>query len=278
MRTFKSSRLLVVTPTLGNSEFLDRSIESVMSLGLDIVHVLSVPEGKRTELQARYPHAIVVNDAGKRQGLYGALNSALKSCPEPWDWFTYINDDDRLLPGFADAFDKHVSATRPEPVMYGNVDLIDETDRVIASITSESNPAWIPALLQQGISPLSQQGNTFSREAVQKVRGFDPGYRLCGDLDFWVRVYAHGFSFKHYKMRVGQFRLRKGQLSSNTRLTLCEQAEIVRLNFPLVVSPIKRQIAKLRYRVNNLPKYIMRLRVQGFKTSHQMLGSETVSK
>ena len=192
----KSNRLLVVTPTLGDSPYLDATVRSVMTLGLDIVHVLSVPAAKCELLQRRYPHAVVVADRGKNMGLYGALNAAFDHAPKEWDWFTYINDDDCLLLGYAVAFKKHISSARPEAVMYGAVDLIDEEERVLSRIAVEGTPAWFPAVLSLGISPLSQQGNTFSRKVVRKIGYFNPELRLCGDFDFWLRAYAQGFAFK----------------------------------------------------------------------------------
>ncbi len=266
-----ADRLLVVTPTLGESLFLDRTMASVQALKLNIVHVLSVPAPRCAELQARYPHTLVIPDLGKEKGLYGALNTALAHQGTPWDWFTYINDDDRLLPGYADVFKRHLRLARPEPVFYGAVELVDEAERELARIAVESDPAWFPALLAQGISPLSQQGNTFHREVIQRIGGFNPQFRLCGDFDFWLRAYASGFAFKYYNTRVGQFRLRQGQLSSDTRLTLREQEEIFRAHLQDVPTTLKKRIARWRFRTCNLPKYLSRFRTHGLRTSYQML-------
>jgi len=35
---------------------------------------------------------------GRAGGIYGALTRELAVAGNDWDWFTYINDDDTLLP------------------------------------------------------------------------------------------------------------------------------------------------------------------------------------
>jgi len=266
-------RILVVTPTLGESEFLDKTVQSVATQPLEILHVLSVPAAKQHVLRARFPHTHVVPDNGKLGGIYGALNAALAvaGTTEGWDWFTYINDDDALLPGFGEALYRHLRSASPGSVIYGDVSLIDESDRPVSLITVERNPAWIPALLQEGISPLMQQGMLFRREVVEQLGAFDTTYRLCADLDFWLRAYAGGAAFRYYPMRVAQFRLRQGQLSADTSLTMREQDEIVRRHLPVPVSYLRRQVAGWRYRLQNLPRYLARMRTRGLQTSYEML-------
>jgi GT2 family glycosyltransferase len=266
--------LLIVTPTLGESAFLDETMESVASLGLPVVHVLSTPQARVAALQERYPHAQVVPDAGRSGGIYGALNASLASAPAGWEWFSYINDDDRLLPGFGHVVRRHLASADPEPVLYGDVELIDETGRNIGTVTVEPNPRWIPALLQEGISPVMQQGMLFHRDCVARLGGFDTRYRLCADLDFWLRARAAGERFRYYPVRVAQFRLRQGQLSGNTGCTILEQDSIVRRYFPEQLPAWRRHVACWRYRLHNLPRYLQRIRRHGVRTSYQMLDSK----
>ncbi|HET7535294.1 MAG TPA: glycosyltransferase [Candidatus Didemnitutus sp.] len=264
--------LLVITPTLGESAFLDSTMASVVALGLPVIHVLAAPPARMAALRERYPHATVVKDAGRSGGIYGALNEALLATPEGWDWFTYINDDDRLLPGFRDMVQRHCAQPAPEPVTYGNVELIDESGRHLGVVTVEPNPRWIPALLQEGISPVMQQGMLFHRDCVTRLGGFDTRYRLCADLDFWLRARAAGEPFRYYDLPVAQFRLRRGQLSSNTARTILEQDSIVRRHFPEQLPAWRRQVARWRYRIHNFPRYLERTRrARSLRTSYQML-------
>jgi hypothetical protein len=265
-----SVALLVVTPTLGLSEYLDDAVRSVTALSFPVRHVLSAPRHVLESLRQRFPHALVVEDAGKQGAIYGAINAAIGTAPPDWSWFTYINDDDLLAQDFERMFLQHLARPKPEPVTYGNVRLIDERGAGIGFLTTERTPRFIPAVLHAGISPLNQQGMLFRRDVVEALGGFDLKYRLCADLDFWARAMAAGFAFRHYPLEVGRFRLRRGQLSGNVALTRREQDEITHRAFPHM-SRARRLFAKWRYRFFNLPRYFARSRTVGWKTSDQLL-------
>jgi GT2 family glycosyltransferase len=267
-----------VTPTLGTSPWLAETVASVAARRLDVTHVLAAPLSAQRQLKEQFPHTHVVPDAGKTGGIYGALNAALTQTPPAWDWFTYINDDDALLPAFRDVFHRHIRSTAPAPVVYGDVALVAENGGEISRITTEPDPAWIPALLQQGISPLMQQGMLFARSTVLRLRGFDLRYRLCADLDFWLRAYAAGEQFRYYPVRVAQFRLRSGQLSGNTTLTEREQDEIVQRHLPEPVSALRKRWARWRYRACNFPRYLARARTHGLSRSYELLQRGEVSR
>lgn len=263
--------LLVVTPTLGESPFLDQTVASIEAQPLHIRHVITTPGRKVAELAARYPHALVVPDAGRLGGIYGAINAGIQAATFKWDWFTYINDDDALLPGFGRVMLQNLREPSPAPVVYGDVELVDEAGSRISCITTAENPAWIPALLQQGISPLMQQGMAFRRDVVDRLGGFDLRYRLCADLDFWLRAYAAGEDFAYHPESVAQFRLREGQLSSDTSVTRAEQDSIVARHLPRRSSVLERLSTRLLYRTYNLPRYIERFRNRGLRTSYSIL-------
>lgn len=265
-------RLLVVTPTLGVSEYLEMAVGSVTNLPLPVLHMLSVPEPMVEPMKARFPRALVVKDAGKQDGIYGAINAAIHAAPAGWDWFTYINDDDALAPDFARMYEEHTARARPEPVTYGNVRLINESGSTISFLTTERTPSFIPALLHAQISPLNQQGMLFRRDVVQALGKFNLDFRLCADLDFWARAMAAGFAFRHYPLEVGQFRIRRGQLSGDISQTLREQNEIVHRTFPKM-NPILQRLAKWRYRFMNLPRYLARARTVGWTSSYRLLAN-----
>lgn len=273
-----SSKILVVTPTLGESPFLDDTVASVVAQSVPIQHVISTPAAKVDTLQARFPHARLCADQGKTGGIYGALNAGLAAAAPGWEWFTYINDDDTLLPDFSRMQRNEENADEPADVVYGDVELIDERGGGVSHITTERRPRWIPALLQAGISPLMQQGMLFRRSTVERLRGFDTRYRLCADLDFWLRALVLGARFRSHRLSVAQFRLRRGQLSGNTSITDFEQREIVARHLPHPISPVVRRVARWRYRWCNLPRYVRRFRSRGFQSSYELLETAEVQR
>lgn len=247
-------------------------MELVRGLGLEVTQVVSCPESQIAALQERFPHCHVVADAGREGAIYGALNKALAAASElEWDWFTYINDDDELAPGFARMLGRHCREGRPEGVLYGDVRRIDERGHSLGFITTEKNPKYIPGVLHEIISPINQQGMAFRRDVTEALAGFDLQYRLCADLDFWVRAYASDCGFRYFPQEVGRFRIRQGQLSSDVGLTRREFAAIVHRHLPQERTPWQRKGARLRYRLCNLPRYLSRLHKVGFQTSENTL-------
>lgn len=266
------ARLLIVTPTLGTSEFMDETMASARDLPCRVLHVISCPAQRVDQLAHRFPECCVVADAGHKCGIYRALNAALDAvADEPWDWFTYINDDDALGADFARAVSEHLSKPAPEPVVYGNVRLIDDDSTPFGWITTEPAPARIKLMLHQTISPLNQQGMIFRRDVIQRLNGFNPSCKLCADLDFWVRALTAGFAFRYIPCELGRFRVRRGQLSADIDLTRAEFRGIVALHLPERPSPLALLSARLRYRLINLPRYLERFRHRGFRTSEALL-------
>jgi len=269
--TPNQQRLLVVTPTLGVSPYLDETVRGVTSLKIPYLHVFSCPRPVVAQLKERYPHATVVADAGKEAGLYGAINVALQAAGEDWQWFTYINDDDELAPDFSAVAQRHFARAEPEPIVYGNVRVIDESGGTTHFLTTERSPRFIPALLRAGISPLNQQGMLFRHDVVRELGEFNTQYRICADLDFWARALAAGYRFRYYPVEVGRFRIRRGQISGDVNLTSREQDEIACRLFPDAGGALDRCVAKWRYRVCNLPRYLVRSRQLGWISSNQIL-------
>ena len=218
----------------------------------------------------------MVADAGKAGGLYGALNAGLDAASaggDPWEWYTYINDDDLLSPAFATMARRHGARGNLRTVAYGDIETIDAAGGSLGTMTIERNPAYFPALLQTGISPTGQQGMLFGAEVVRALRHYDLRYRVCADLEFWARARAGGFEFEYYPLPVGCFRIRPGQISGEVSSLRDQLDEITRAHFPVAASPAARRFARLRYRWCNLPRYLGRLRAVGFARSLDVLQS-----
>ena len=264
--------LLILTPTLGTSPYLDETVRSIDQLPWPIYHVLVCPAHQVVDLTQRFPGRRVVEDAGRDGGLYGALNAGLAAASDvSWDWFTYLNDDDLLTVGFAEMLARHDAMNDLASVAYGDVRIIDERGGSLGRMTVESQPGYFPALLQGGISPVGQQGMIFGSPVVRDLGGYDPTYSVCADLDFWARAYARGFAFRYHGMEVGRFRVRPGQISGEVSLLSQQMEEITRRHFATPVSAGAKHFARWRYRCRNLPRYFERLRVVGPASSLEVL-------
>ena len=266
-------RLLIITPTLGQSPHLEGTVECITRLDLPIQHIISCPRAKVAELRARFPRSHVVVDAGNEGGLYGAINAGLAAAQQPWEFFTYLNDDDRFGRHFTAMFKRHASVDNLRTVGFGCICNIDKAGRKVTGMTVGPYPQQYPALLQMGISPTGQQGMIFGRQVVETIGTYSTEYRICGDLDYWCRAMAAGFRFIFYPLEAGHFRLQPGQISGDARTLRDELQRIVQIYFPNEVSLLQKQVAKLTYRLYNAPRYLQRIVTVGFKSGYQLLES-----
>lgn len=225
-------QVIVITPTLGRSRWLDQAVESVAACRMDrgsLVHTLVAPPDQVDRLAARYPAVTVVAEAGEGAGLYGAVNYGARLGSD-WRWLTYLNDDDWLLPGFDRLLD---AAERNEAdVIYGRVSYIDAEGRTLGALPVEPCPRRFASLMRAGIPPFTQQGTLVSRDCFDRLGGFDPDFRLAADHDFWVRAVVTGASFRHVREEVASFRLRIGQLSADQEKVQAELALIHARHLP----------------------------------------------
>jgi hypothetical protein len=258
-------KLLVVTPTLGQSQWLGETAASVPAGG---EHVLVAPAELLAALGAQYPGATVVREPGG--GMYAAINAALKGRHD-WDAFTYINDDDLLLPNFAAV--RQRAERGGNGIFYGGVRLIDAQGRRFGSIPISPSPAFHRDLYAQRIEPVYQHGTIITRSVFEALGGFDASFRFCGDSELLARACSSGVAF-HCATRkeVAAFRVRAGQLTQHRPAMLAERARVdekLVLLAPRAGGHPRR--ARWRFRAANLGIYAERIARHGFVSFDELL-------
>jgi GT2 family glycosyltransferase len=262
--------LLIVTPTLNRSRYLDETIASVRSYAPDAEHILSAPSNEVEALRARYPELQVVADKGREGGMYGAINAGIETAESNWEWFTYINDDDVLYPGFSHMVKMHLSKENAEDFVHGIVDHIDEAGMLLFSIPACPWASLFRYLIPSGVSPLSQQGMLIKRAALERIGHYDQSFKYAADMEFYCRLYMNGGRFAFSRHRVAAFRICSQQLSSEIAPFEEEKARI-RAQYFEQPSRIMCILSKCIFTGYNMPKYLNRLQSVGFKTSRSMM-------
>lgn len=259
------ARLLVVTPTLGNSPYLEATVACVRGLGIEHEHVLVAPQSAIPALQSRFPALTLVAEE-KGAGMYGALNSGLAAARSDWTWFTYLNDDDLL------GFDQSVPIALVEIqnqeslAIYGRCVAIDKMGRTIFPINVAKDSSALADLLHWGFVPLTQQGLVFSRLAWRKLRLFDTTYTHGADLDVIIRALNHGIPFRFLPGIVGSFRVHSGQLSKHA-----EKMRVDRLRAVAGLTVGRRSLLSWAYyRLTGASAMLQRMRRFGLKRVHEI--------
>jgi GT2 family glycosyltransferase len=271
----KTPPLLVVTPTLGRSPWLDRTVESVTATaGTFARHMLVAPPDRLADLQQRFPACIVVADRVAR-GVYPAINAGIAAAAESsWQWFTWINDDDELAPGFAPHLEHALGYDArlfDAPWLFGPVQLRDGRNNVLGNLAVARTEKDIVPLLQSHINPLNQQGLLAPRAWVDQLGSLREDFRICADLDFWLRAVVGGARFQCSRETVAIFRLRAGQISGDVTRHQAEFRAVVRALAPEPVGAARRVAARARFRLGNLATYAGRVRRSGWKGGFALL-------
>jgi len=260
-------RVLVVTPTLGRSPWLSATLAGVAALrGSRIHHVLVAPHDAIRDLERRAGGARLVSERGG--GMYAAINDGVRACAdEPWEWFTYLNDDDTWLNGMSVVLDR---ADKPglRATLFGRVRLTDAQDRALGELPVARRESDFAALLARGIVPLAQPGTLVHRCVLESLGGFDESFRSAGDLDLFVRALVAGHSFEFVDAHVASFRLHAGQISKDERAADAEKERALR---PLRAAGIPGGVgALLRFRLANAGAYFARARHFGVVRMRQV--------
>ncbi len=253
--------MLVVTPTLGQSPWLEETVQSVATLSFPCAHVLVAPADAVAGLAARFPNVRVVPEPGG--GMYAAINAGLAAV-EGWRACTYINDDDCLLPRMSVVM-AHARTTEAR-VVYGGVRLINTQGRRIGAIPISPVPSLNRLLYAQRMEPVYQHGTVITRAVVERLGPFDASLRFCGDSEFLARACVAGIPFVcATKCVVAAFRLRAGQLTKNLPVMLAEHHIVYNKHrLPAERITLAHRGARLVFRLANLPIYAERVARYGF--------------
>lgn len=261
------TRILVVTPTLGESRWLDETVASVAAVGAR--HVVVAPAARVESLRNRFRNVSVVPESGG--GMYAAINTGLAVGGE-WDAFTYLNDDDVLLPEFRLVVHAIAAAPSEPKIAYGAVRLIDAAGRRAGTIPTSPRSELNRHLYAQGIEPVYQHGTLVSRPAFAVLGGFDATFRYCGDSEFLARACLQGVPFTCATRReVAAFRVHAGQLTQRRPEMIAERRRVDDKLQLRQGSTIQQRLARLRFRLANLSSYLGRIRRYGFISFDEML-------
>ena len=266
-------RLLVVTPTLGISPWLAEAVASVAALPGVVQHVLVAPPDVAAGLAAHFPRALVRPEPTPGRGMYAAINAGLAGVAG-WEAFTYLNDDDLLLPSFTAVIARAARLARRQDswMVYGRVRLVSAAGRRLGAIPVSPWPGLNRALYAQRLEPVFQHGTLISRGAWQRVGGFDEAWRYCGDSDYLARLCLAHVPAARVAGEVAAFRLRLGQLTGQRAAMRTERARVdEKLGLLVALSPGLRLWTRLVFRAANLPVYLERVARHGWISFDELL-------
>lgn len=202
--------LSVVIPCLNRRDYLIQTLSSV--------------------LEQDYPHLdCIVADGGSTDGTVKVLAEMAQQYPSCLRWFsgpdkgqgdainkgwavargeilTWLNADDRWLPGAASAAAQFFQDHPEADVVHGNAELIDLSGSVtgMAHVTPWDFGAWLSACDYC----ITQPASFIRRRILDKVGFLDTSYILI-DLELWSRIALSG-TIRHLNQTLAQARSHSG--------------------------------------------------------------------
>lgn len=226
----------VVTPSLNQARYIEKTIRSVISQEGDFYIDYQVVDGGSTDGSVDIISRLAeeVNSGGfnarclgievrwvseKDEGQSQAINKGLGSAKG--ELVTWINSDDYFLPG---TFSKQEAAFRrytDAMFIYGDCLVVDELDRnkweLLARRYNLSVLLSIQPFIGRAGYYLPQPG-TFWRRGVHDAIGFlDESFNYAMDAEFFLRAGAAGLRFRHIPSMLAAFRLIDGTKSTSSK-------------------------------------------------------------
>jgi len=189
-------RITVVTPSYNQGQFIERTLDSVLSQGYPNLEFIVMDGGSTdnsVEVIKKHEKHLTYWVSKKDRGQSHAINMGLAR--STGDLLTWLNSDDWYTPG---ALAKFASAHREHPtagMLVGTGEIVDLQNKIIyhkapsQDITLDSLFLW----LQGG--NFMQPSSMFTREAWETCGNLDEEEHIIFDLDYWLRIAKAGFTF-----------------------------------------------------------------------------------
>jgi glycosyltransferase involved in cell wall biosynthesis len=178
-------KITVVTPSLNQAGFLERSIRSVLDQGYPNLEYLILDAGSTdgsVEIIRRYADRIDYWTSAPDGGQSAAINAGWsRGSGEIVAW---LNSDDYYLPGALHWVGEYLAA-RPEVlVAYGRAELVDSHGAVIDHV----GWPYSRRTMVMSHNVLPQPATFIRREALERVGMLDESLHYVMDMELWLRI------------------------------------------------------------------------------------------
>jgi len=207
-------KVSIVTPSFNQGEFIERTINSVLSQSYKNIEYIIIDGGSTDSTMRiceKYKNFIDVVISEKDRGQTDAINKGFRLASG--DIVGWINSDDILYKNCVDNIVKIFEKNKKCSIAYPSIlNIIDEKDDVFRVVNKK-----IPNknfLLREDFSVI-QQGSFYKKEYIELVGYLDEQIDYCMDLDLWLKLLSCGEICSYDDEAISAFRIWGGTKTVN---------------------------------------------------------------
>ena len=205
----------VVTPTLNQAQFLERTLASVRRQTYPNLEHIVIDGGSTDgtlDILRREGEAGSLRWTSEPDGgMYDALNKGIDTASG--EVLAYLNSDDAWLPWAVERVMRVFGSKHDVDIVFGDGIKVDED---IGKQRLRLFPPFDRISLANYES-LMQPAVFWRRRLIERIGGFDTGMRYVADLDYWLRAAEAGARIVHVREVLAVERIHAARLSSAQR-------------------------------------------------------------
>lgn len=241
-------KISVVTPSYNQGQYIEETIDSVLSQGIAKLEYIIMDGGSTdntVDILRKYDKHISYWISKPDGGQSNAIASGFEK--STGDVLCWLNSDDVYMPGVLHKVVHQFKCDENLHLLYGDYLQVYPDGRLVAKpkISYDFNVCLNAFMM------VPQPSSFWSRRIYNNVGGLNTKFQYCFDYDFFLRVGAflagQDDSIKHIHDIWSKFRIHDESKTVSGQKFFSSETKIIRRQFNFVSSPPFRQIIKTFY-------------------------------
>lgn len=249
-------KISIVTPTFNQGKYLEETIDSVLSQGIDNLEYIIMDGGSTdgsVEIIKKYQKHLHHWESRPDGGQVCAINAGFRK--SSGEILAYLNSDDLYFPGVLRKVIKKFESNNALELLYGDNAVLYPDGRIVGKqkISFDFNICLNAFLMIQ------QPSSFWSRRIYTSVGGFNESYQFCFDYDFYLKVGRVASDrrscIEHVQDLWSQFRVHDESKTITSQQQFSRETKILRSEYGFHDSPLIRPIVKYFYLFKTLHRF-----------------------